>query len=215
MGLKKPSTKLPTLTNPAVADEIFYKKEAINQNGEVMTGNVINVNSSTSLGTPSVSGSNLVLNSAALSNGLHINKNGKVGLTTALSNLGNAAAADVASGKTFTSAAGLKVTGTSTKKEMKYGNHTPTGASNTLTIDGIGDFDNIILVCHPLSNYAQATRAVIVIKFGDTIGYYITITNNTGSVYYYTDIELSGDTFTLLGTKVFSEYEFTYCAWND
>ena len=116
MGLKKPSAgvSLPVLTNPAVADEIFYNKEAINQNGEVMTGTVINVNSSTSMGTPSVSGSNLVLNSGTQENGLHINKGGSVGLITALSNLGDAAAGDVASGKTFTSAAGLKVTGTAT-----------------------------------------------------------------------------------------------------
>ena len=118
MGLKKPSAgvSLPVLTNPAVADEIFYNKEAINQNGEVMTGTVINVNSSTGLGTASVSGSNLVLNSGTQENGLHINKGGNFGLITALSNLGNATAADVANGKTFTSSAGLKVAGTLTEK---------------------------------------------------------------------------------------------------
>lgn len=116
MGLKKPSTKLPTLSNPAVADEIFYNKEAIDQNGEVMTGTVVNVNSSTSLGTPSVSGTNLLLNSGTQENGLHINKGGNFGLLTALSNLGDASAANVLSGKTFTSSAGLKKTGTLVEK---------------------------------------------------------------------------------------------------
>ena len=142
MGLKKPSKQLPTLTNPAVADEIFYKKEAIDQNGEVMTGTVINVNSSTGLGTPSVSGSNLVLNSAAMDNGLHINKGGNVGLLTALSNLGDATAADVASGKTFTSAAGLKVTGTMIGDLVKVTGHSFESGSSTFTGNTAGQDPN-------------------------------------------------------------------------
>ena len=108
MGLKKPVKKgieLPTLTKPATADEIFYNYEAIDQDGEIITGAIPVVNSSTSAATPSVSGSNLLLKSAAQDNGLHIAEGGNVGLITALSNLGDATAADVLSGKTFSSSA--------------------------------------------------------------------------------------------------------------
>ena len=114
MGLKKPVAKgieLPALTKPASGKEIFYGYEAIDQNGGKLTGETPVVASSTSAGTPSVSGTNLLLKSAAQDNGLHIAEGGTVGLITALTNLGNATAADVASGKTFTSSAGLKVTG--------------------------------------------------------------------------------------------------------
>ena len=39
MGLKKPGTKLPTLTNPASAENIEAGFEAIDGNGDLITGN--------------------------------------------------------------------------------------------------------------------------------------------------------------------------------
>ena len=156
MGLKKPSIKLPKLTKPATAKELFYGYEAIDQKGDLLTGSTPVVSSSTSAGTPSVSGTNLLLKSAALSTGLHISDGGNVGLITALTNLGNAAAADVISGKTFTSSAGLKVTGTAAEgAKVKVGYIAGSGNSD-LNVGDPGFTIKSFFVCACDPNSTQA-----------------------------------------------------------
>lgn len=91
MGLKKPSKQLPTLTNPAVADEIFYNKEAIDQNGEILKGTVVCPTTSTAAGTPSLSGDNLVIDSGTQENGFHIAKGGHYGLMASVASVAAAA----------------------------------------------------------------------------------------------------------------------------
>lgn len=220
MGLKKPSKQLPTLSNPAIADEIFYNKEAINQDGEVMTGTVINVNSSTSIGTPSVSGSNLLLTSAAQTDGLHINKGGSVGLITTLSNLGDATTADVASGKTFTSEAGLMVAGTLAKTDLIIGNKTGgfSTVQTTLTLADIIGKSHLLMI---RSNNYGPINSLISIK--DGVAHYQTSgnSNGAGSAIGTASIDFSTGVITLDSGRSFAgsvtshldKMSFDYFAW--
>lgn len=87
--------QLPTLTAPGAASDLASGKQLIGQDGEIVTGNVPVVTELSMTGTPSVSGSNLVI--------------GRPSTMRAILPY------DVVSGKTFTSTAGLKVTGTAQK----------------------------------------------------------------------------------------------------
>jgi hypothetical protein len=100
-------------------------------NGRKITGNVTTSESLTTIYNSAVSvgsGNTLKLTSGISTPWLY--KKG-VELTTPLSNLGNATAADVAAGKTFTSTAGLKVTGTATSGG---GSVVKTGTTTSATI---------------------------------------------------------------------------------
>lgn len=99
------------------ANDLAKGVVAYGKNGKV-TGNVTTINSGATLSNPnstvskSSDGQSILLTK---SNGLEnklIRKGANIALSTSLVNLGNATAADVAQGKTFTSSAGLKVTGT-------------------------------------------------------------------------------------------------------
>lgn len=110
-------TQLPTLTNPATANDMAQGKQLIDQNGEIVTGN---------LSVRSYSGGYPFYPQAKTFGGkLHVGFTAGMGIDVLLkagpnnqemygeaSSFGNATAADVAAGKTFTSAAGLAVTGT-------------------------------------------------------------------------------------------------------
>lgn len=99
-------------------------------NGKKVTGSVETSNSLQTLYNcpASVSGDIIKLSSSITTPWLY--RKG-VELTTPLSNLGNATAADVAAGKTFTSTAGLKVTGTATSGG---GSVVKTGTTTSATI---------------------------------------------------------------------------------
>lgn len=104
---------LPTLTNPATVGDVASNKQFINQNGDLITGTVSEVSSgSLDLGaaSPSISGSNVILQKPIGSDRI-IRSSANVSVSSALSNFGNAEAADVVSGKTFTSSSGLKTSG--------------------------------------------------------------------------------------------------------
>lgn len=103
--------QLPTLTTPGAASDLASGKQLIGQDGEIVTGNVPVVTELSMTGTPSVSGSNLVIGRPSTMRAI-LPYQVPVKMDAPLTSLGDAAAADVASGKTFTSAAGVKVTGT-------------------------------------------------------------------------------------------------------
>ena len=112
------------------ANDVAKGVVAYGKNGKV-TGNVTTINSDATLSNPnstvSKSSDGLLLTKT---NGIEnklIRKGAKIALSTSLTNLGNATAADVAAGKTFTSVAGLKVTGTASSS----------GGASTTAVDSI------------------------------------------------------------------------------
>lgn len=113
---------LPTLTNPAGAGDIAAGKQAIRQDGGVVTGNVPTPNSVTledgtvEVGV-SIGGGGVFLATGTMASDNLLRAGKTVQVSMAASEFGNAEAADVAAGKTFTSSAGLAVTGTSTAVE--------------------------------------------------------------------------------------------------
>lgn len=107
---------LPTLTNPAGAGDMASGKQGIGQDGMVVTGSLETksalavladaVSAGTIQGQPAVTVSGPLDNDCILRNGASID------VSAQASAFGNAEAADVAAGKTFTSSAGLEATGT-------------------------------------------------------------------------------------------------------
>lgn len=100
----------------ATASDIAKGKTAYAKGAKV-TGALTEITASNSFtmtdSTPSVNGSNLRLNAQHPSDKI-MRANSWQNIDTPLSGLGDATAADVTSGKTFTSVAGVKVTGTNT-----------------------------------------------------------------------------------------------------
>lgn len=110
--------QLPTLTNPGAAADLSEGKQLIDQNGEIVTGLVqtIEQGHSSPMGGTSVvfqNGNTISIRGTVTPTYGKLYKNGsRFEANLAASNFGNATAADVAAGKTFTSEAGVKVTGT-------------------------------------------------------------------------------------------------------
>lgn len=113
---------LPTLTNPAGAGDMASGKQGIGQDGMVVTGNVPTPNSVTledgtvEVGV-SIGGGGVFLATGTMDTDNLLRSGKTVQVSVAASEFGNAEAADVAAGKTFTSAAGLEAVGTSTAVE--------------------------------------------------------------------------------------------------
>lgn len=107
--------ELPALTDPATAADIQSGKQAVSQDGVKLTGTLPLLDEYTSGGTPTVVGSGsltrLQIGCRARSD-MILRYMTPIAVNTLLTNLGDAAASEVLSGKTFTSTAGWKVTGT-------------------------------------------------------------------------------------------------------
>ena len=111
--------QLPTLTNPATASDLIMGKQLINQGGEIVTGTIQEyptgnfvLNDGTIYMGSMGDGTSIISIGATIPYDL-VGRQGKQGtVSTPSVNFGNATAADVATGKTFTSTAGIKVTGT-------------------------------------------------------------------------------------------------------
>ena len=113
---------LPALTNPAGAGDMASGKQGIGQDGGVVTGSVPTPNSVTlEDGTVeagvSIGGGGVFLATGTMATDNLLRAGKTVQVSVAASEFGNAEAADVAAGKTFTSAAGLEAVGTSTAVE--------------------------------------------------------------------------------------------------
>lgn len=111
-------TQLPTLTNPGTAADMAQGKQLIDQNGEIVTGTLVETSNFVLSGsgyTPILKDGNI----ECVANYSNSNYPGHVarfpiqyGFRIPASDFGNATAADVLFGKTFTSTAGVNVTGT-------------------------------------------------------------------------------------------------------
>ena len=108
-------TQLPTLTNPGTAADMARGKQLIDQNGEIVTGTVNEIFASsnyTVMGdTQTLNDNNLRLD-YTFGMDIIMRRNSVFSIVRPISNFGNATAADVLFGKTFTSTAGVIVTGT-------------------------------------------------------------------------------------------------------
>lgn len=108
-------TQLPTLTNPGTAADMARGKQLIDQNGEIVTGTVNEIFASsnyTVMGdTQTLNDNNLRLD-YTFGMDIIMRRNSVFSIVRPISNFGNATAADVLFGKTFTSTAGVNVTGT-------------------------------------------------------------------------------------------------------
>lgn len=103
---------LPTLTNPAGAGDIAAGKQAIRQDGGVVTGSLPSLaDMQMELDDIAQEGTDLCLSGAAAQDGI-LRSGDIVTIKKPLAHLGSAAAEDVASGKTFTGAAGIAIDGT-------------------------------------------------------------------------------------------------------
>jgi hypothetical protein len=107
--------ELPTLSNPGVAEDLLAGKELIDANGNVVTGTVVDKRSI----LDAVNINPVVLTVGSHTYIMHQYTPSKtmmvrdvIKLCASIDKFGTATAADVAKGKTFTSAAGLTVTGT-------------------------------------------------------------------------------------------------------
>lgn len=111
-------TQLPTLTNPGTAADMAQGKQLIDQNGEIVTGTISELNSNNIVylengSLPYLDGIDIVTRTTWTENYERIIRGTPwIYLKTVASNFGNATAADVLFGKTFTSEAGVKVSGT-------------------------------------------------------------------------------------------------------
>lgn len=107
-------TQLPTLTNPGTAADMAQGKQLIDQNGEIVTGTLRESTAGSGYTvidtTPTLNSTNLQLDYTFEMDRI-MRKDSILNMMCPISNFGNATAADVAVGKTFTSEAGVKVTG--------------------------------------------------------------------------------------------------------
>lgn len=147
--------ELPTLTTPGTADDLAKGKQLIDANGNVVTGTlyeytadsipIISNHLSSEVFTTEIQGvPTLNIKGSYAGTGV-VRRQAMVQGRAPLSMLGDATAADVVAGKTFTSAAGLDVVGTM----APGGGFTVTddGAGNvTITSSAITDNDGNVVI---------------------------------------------------------------------
>ena len=110
---------LPTLENSGTASDLAWGKQLIDADGNVVEGRVQTVDSGyeawrdgSAVGTGSSGDISHVRNNFKFTSSELFRAGSSISVNVPFDQYGNATAADVAVGKTFTSAAGLKVTGT-------------------------------------------------------------------------------------------------------
>ena len=192
----------------ATASDIIGGKTAYAK-GSKITGTLAASSSVTlSTGSVSVSGSNISVK-GTMRNRTLVSANGSVTVNSPASNFGNATAADVAKGKTFTSSAGLKLTGTatssggeSTTQSAVFGSVTP-GSDGSCTIStGLSSVSKFTLVYDGAAS--STTTGCYAVYYSDGTAHGLGWTRS-GSSYFQTTsassaapvVSISGGTITI------------------
>lgn len=190
-----PATTSGTNTSDATAtaNDILSGKTAYVK-GQKITGNIDILNSITEETIPTINNAFLELMNDG--NEGYLVTDAPITLKTPLSNLGDALASDVASGKTFTSSAGLKVTGTATTSASPDGIDTTDATATasdilsgkTAYVNGSKITGTISTLTSPSTITATSTESTTTMQ-----GKYIQLTGkmaNTGYVNSSTTVKL-------------------------
>ena len=206
---KASGVELPTLENPGTASDLAEGKQLIDADGNVVTGNiwVLESNKGTDLSSNPNSYPQYIESSKIFrfSDDMHHNYLCREGSTICVIKngavFGNATAADVAKGVTFTSENGLKVTGTAT---IGGGSTIKSGTTTNRVIDtGLSDIEQFFIYKETQTatglihlHYTKSATSRMYASAWSTSSYGTkTVTNGTGGV------TVSGGTLTISATQ--------------
>lgn len=160
-------TQLPTLTNPGTAKDLVSGKQLINSDGEIVTGTIQEyptgnfVLSDGTINQGSMGNDTPIISISATIPYDLLGRQGKQGIvSTPATNFGNATAADVAAGKTFTSEAGVKVSGTGQLSQFFTG---------TLRVRSATDIVEFVSPAGLIQRYNQVVNDVISVYVPGTV----------------------------------------------
>lgn len=200
-GIEIPSS------SAATAIDIAKDKQA-EVNGTLVTGSVQTITGqyNTSSSSNAAAGGKLYLDKT-FSSPILFRKNSYIELTTSLSNLGDATAEDVAAGKTFTSVAGKKVTGTHVCESGGGGLPSGVTALASGTVTPTSDATSYLEITHNLgvapnflvwqntadfSNTAETGAAIGGLMLKKDVRYSTSGTNNYNLSYFVTGYNSNG-----------------------
>lgn len=167
-GAKIKSQTLASNLGDATASDVAQGKTFTSENGVKVSGTVQTITEDSSVASdlsPVVDGTNLGLYSKKFSQNTLFKENARYKVMSPLTNFGNATAADVANGKTFTSSAGLKTSGSVTvfdsSKTLSIAGGTPItispgGSSSIESIGASGTCPSDVLLRKGASVYTAA-----------------------------------------------------------